>query len=179
MIEFAGTIGRMGVPVAVVLAGLVMLFGRKNYFDAFLRGARQGLQTAVGLLPTLCALVVAVCILNASGASELLSGWLSPVAGALGIPADLLPLLLTRPFSGSASMAVYDRLLQESGPDSFCALCASVIMGSSDTVVYVLTVYFSAAGIRKTRHAFPCAFAVMFFCIFFSCFLCRIWFNAA
>ena len=123
MIEFAGTIGRMGIPIAVVLAGLVMLFGRKNYFDAFLRGARQGLQTAVGLLPTLCALVVAVCILNASGASELLSGWLSPVAGALGIPADLLPLLLTRPFSGSASMAVYDRLLQESGQFLLRAVC--------------------------------------------------------
>lgn len=177
MIKMAGIVGQMGIPLAVMLAGLVMLFGKRNYFEAFLRGARQGLQTAVGLLPTLCALVVAVCILNASGASELLAAWLSPFASSLGIPAELLPLLLTRPFSGSASMAVYDQLLKQYGPDSFCALCASVIMGSSDTVVYVLTVYFSAVGIKKTRHAFPCAFAVMLFCIFFSCFLCRIWFN--
>ncbi len=154
-----------------------MLLGKKPYFDAFLRGARQGLQTAVTLLPSLCALVVAVSILQASGASAFLSNLLAPAAEAIGIDSALLPLILTRPFSGSASMAVYSQLLEQSGPDSFCALCASVIMGSSDTVIYVLTVYFSSVQIRKTRYAFPCAFAVMLFCIFFSCFLCRLWFR--
>jgi len=62
------------------------------------------------------------------------------------------------------------------GADSFVGMCASVIFGSSDTVVYVISVYFSSIGVRRTRWAFPCAFAVMLFCIFFSCFLCRIWF---
>ena len=83
----------------------------------------------------------------------------------------------TRPFSGSASAATLSDLLSRVGADSFTGLCASVIYGSSDTVVYVVSVYFSSVGIRRTRWALPCAFAVMLFCIFFSCFLCRICFT--
>ena len=154
-----------------------MLIGRRDYFAAFTRGAAEGLKTAVGLLPTLCALLTAIAMLNASGAVELFSGWLTPLFSRLGVPSELLPLLLTRPFSGSASTAAFTDLLEHVGADSFAGLCASVIFGSSDTVVYVITVYSSAVGIRRTRWAFPCALAVMLFCIFFSCFLCRLWFR--
>jgi spore maturation protein B len=120
--------------------------------------------------------MVAVAMLNASGAVEFAARLLSPPADAVGVPADLLPLLLTRPFSGSASTAGFAALLERLGPDSFTGLCASVIFGSSDTVVYIISVYFSSVGIKQTRHAFPTAFAVMLFCIFFSCFLCRLCF---
>ena len=170
------TISALAMPLVAAAVGLVMLFGRRDYFSAFTRGAMEGLKTAVRLLPTLCALLTAISLLNASGAVEMLAGWLSPAAGAIGVPQELLPLLLTRPFSGSASTAAFTDLLSRVGPDSFAGLCASVIFGSSDTVVYVITVYCSSVGIRRTRWAFPCAFAVMLFCIFFSCFLCRIWF---
>ena len=166
------------VPFVVTAAGMCCLFGRrKNYFDAFLTGARGGLETAVGLLPTLSALLVGVRMLSASGALHDLSALLAPAADAIGLPADLLPLLLVRPFSGSSSNATFSALLKELGPDSFPALCASVIMGSSDTLFYLFAVYFSAAGIRRTRYALPCALAVMLFCIFFACALCRIFFG--
>jgi spore maturation protein B len=120
--------------------------------------------------------MVAVSMLNACGIIDLLSEHLSPLAQKIGLPSELLPLLITRPFSGSASTAAYGKLLEEVGADSFAGLCASVIFGSSDTMVYVISVYFSSVGIRHTRWSFPCAFAVMLFCIFFSCFLCRLWF---
>ena len=171
------TISALAMPVVAALVGALMLFGKKDYFSAFTRGAMEGLKTAIRLLPTLCALLTAISLLNASGAVERLSSLLAPGARAIGVPQELLPLLLTRPFSGSASTAAYTDLLARVGPDSFAGLCASVIFGSSDTVVYVITVYCSSVGIRKTRWAFPCAFAVMLFCIFFSCFLCRIWFS--
>lgn len=158
------------------MVGAFMLFGKRDYFAAFTRGASEGLHTAVKLLPTMVALMVAVAILNASGAVDLLSEVLTLPAERLGVPSELLPLLVTRPFSGSASTAAYSTLLSEVGADSFVGMCASVIFGSSDTVVYVISVYFSSVGIRRTRWAFPCAFAVMLFCIFFSCFLCRLWF---
>ena len=119
---------------------------------------------------------MAISMLNASGAVTLLSLVLAPVAQCIGIPSDLLPLLITRPFSGSASTAAFSSLLDQVGADSFTGLCASVIFGSSDTVVYVISVYCSSVGIRHTRWSFPCAFAVMLFCIFFSCFLCRLCF---
>jgi len=121
-------------------------------------------------------LMVAVAMLNASGAVDFAAKLLSPIADITGLPTELLPLLLTRPFSGSASTAGYTTLLNQVGPDSLAGLCASVIFGSSDTVVYIISVYFSSVGIKHSRHAFPIAFAVMLFCIFFSCFLCRLCF---
>ena len=164
------------VPAVIVCIGLLMLLGKKDYFGAFLEGAKEGLHTTVRLLPTLVALLVAVSMLNASGLLERLATYLSPAASAIGVPSELLPLLLTRPFSGSASTASYTALLSEVGADSFAGLCASVCFGCSDTVVYVISVYTSAVGIKKTRYALPCAFAVMLFCVFFSCFLCRVCF---
>jgi spore maturation protein B len=95
----------------------------------------------------------------------------------LGVPSELLPLLLSRPFSGSAATASYAALLDTLGADSFAAACASVIMGSSDTAVYVVTVYFSSIGIKKTRYALPVSLALMLFCVFFGCFLCRVCLN--
>ena len=165
------------LPLFMGAVGSILLFGRRgNYFDAFVRGATEGLRTAVGLLPTLAALTVAISMLNASGLVALLAEWLRPLAEPLGVPGELLSLLLIRPFSGGASLATYGDLLARYGADSLVGLCASVIYGSSDTVVYVITVYCSSVGIRRTRWAFPCAIAVMIFCIFFSCFLCRVWF---
>jgi spore maturation protein B len=168
------TVSALAMPLAVSAVGLLCLSGKRNYFNSFLQGARQGLESAVGLLPTLIALMVAVSMLNASGVTRVLADWLSPHASALGVPSELLPLLLTRPFSGSASTAAFSTLLREAGADSLAGLCASVIFASSDTVVYVISVYFSAIGVRRTRYAFLTAVAVMIFCIFFSCFFCRL-----
>ncbi|MBO5898920.1 MAG: spore maturation protein, partial [Clostridia bacterium] len=134
----------------------------------------EGVRTAVRLLPTLTALLVAVGMLRASGAVETVGAWLSPVLLRVGVPSELTPLLLTRPFSGSAAMATYSSLLTEVGADSFTAACATVVMGSSDTAVYVISVYFSSVGVKKTRYALPLSLVLMVFCIFFSCFLCRL-----
>jgi len=165
------------MPLVVLAVGVIMLFGKHDYFAAFCAGAKDGLKTAVGLLPTLSALIVATSMLHASGAVDRLANLLAPAANAIGIPSEILPLLVTRPFSGSASTASYTELLARVGPDSFAGLCASVIFGSSDTVVYIISVYFSSVGIRRSGSAFPCAFAVMLFCVFFSCFLCRLCFS--
>ncbi len=167
----------LAVPLVVAAVGAICLFGKKNYFHFFLTGAADGLHTAVELLPTLVALLAAVRMLSASGLLADVADLLSPAAAAIGLPAELLPLLLSRPFSGSAATAAYSALLADSGPDSFPALCASVIMGSSDTVVYICAVYFGTARVRHTRHALPCAFAVMLFGIFFSSAVCRFFFG--
>ena len=168
----------LAMPLVVLAVGIIMLMGKRDYFAAFCAGARGGLKTAVGLLPTLSALIVATSMLHASGATAYLASLFAPVADAIGIPSELLPLLVVRPFSGSASTAAYSSLLEQYGADSFISLCASVIMGSSDTLVYVISVYFSSVGIKKSRHAIPCALFVMLFCIVFSCIVCRLRFKA-
>ena len=170
------SVAKLTLPLVIAGVG-AMLFTGKSRFDSFLSGAKDGLSCAIRLLPTLVALLVAVRMFNACGAVELIGRWLSPLCDAIGLPHELLPLLLTRPLSGSASTAAYSELLATYGADSFPALCASVIMGSSDTMIYVISVYFSSLGLSKSRHAYPAATAIMLLCIFFSCLVCRLWFK--
>ncbi len=167
------TIGAFPLPLVMLLLGVLMLSGRRDPFSSFVKGAHAGARTLLSLLPAILSLSVAIAMLRASGILEVAARALAPFAARLGLPEELLPLLLTRPFSGAASTAALSDLFAQVGADSFPGLCASVIFGSSDTVVYVISVYCSSVGLRHTRHAFPVAFAVMLFCIFFSCFLCR------
>lgn len=170
-------ISSLAIPLAIFAAALLILVSKKPYFDDFTAGAKEGIEGAVKLLPTLVALVVGIKMLNASGVSGALASLLSPIFSKIGVPSELLPLLITRPFSGSAANASFYALISEYGPDSFVSLCASVIMGSSDTMVYIIALYFSSVGIKKGRHAFVSAFLVMIFCVFFACFLCRFYFS--
>lgn len=178
ILKAAQTISYYAIPLILLLCSLLILaFPKKKLFDGFLEGAEGGIKTAIGLLPSLIALLCAIKLLSASGFTEIVANYLSKLTDKVGIPSEILPLLLTRPFSGSASTAIYENLITGLGPDCFASLCASVIMGSSDTVVYIISVYFSSVGVKNTRYAMPCALAVMIFCIFFGCFVCRLRFN--
>ena len=161
----------------MVAVGILTLFGKKNYFSAFIDGTSSGIRSCIKLLPTFCALIVAVNMLNASGAVDFLANVANPWLSKVGVPGEILALILTRPVSGSASMATYSELLKKCGADSLAVLCASVIMGSSDTLIYIISVYFSSAGLKKSRHAYICALITMIFCTFFSCLIARLWFN--
>lgn len=166
------------IPAVIAVVAILMFFGKRDYFSVFCGGASGGLSASVKLLPSLCAVMVALRMFSASGAVDLLTTLLSPIGDRIGVPSEIFPLLVTRPISGSASNGAFAELIETCGPDSFPALCAAVLMGSSDTLIYVIAVYFSGTGVRSTRHAFPVAVAVMLFCIFFSCLLCRLFFNA-
>ncbi len=126
-----------------------------NVFDAFIDGAKQGFDTSISLIPYLIAIMVAVGMLRASGFFELLGQWLSPVLSAIGMPSELLPLALIRPFSGSAASGVMAELIHQHGGDSFIAKTAATMMGGTETTFYVIAVYFGAVNIRRTRHAIP------------------------
>ena len=165
------------IPIVMLFAGAFMFFGKKDYFAAFCHGATEGMKTAAKLLPSLCAVMVALKMFVASGAVKLVTDLLSPVMKAVGIPGEMVPLLVTRPISGAASNGAFVSLMEQTGADSLPAICAAILMGSSDTLVYVIAVYFSGVGIRKTAHAVPVATAVMIFCVFFSCFLARLFFG--
>ena len=124
-----------------------------------MRGAREGLDTALGILPSLLALLTAVSMLRASGAIECLADLLGPVLAKVGIPAETLLLTLIKPFSGSGALAAGADILREFGPDSFIGRVAAVMLGSSETTFYTIAVYFGAAGVTKTRYAVPAALA--------------------
>jgi len=143
--------------VPALVAGFV-LYGalrRVPVYDAFVEGARDGFHVAVRILPYLLAVLVAVSMLRASGALELLVGWLAPLTSPLGLPAEVIPMALLRPLTGSGAFAVLAAVLEDPaiGPDSYAGYLASTIQGSTETTVYVLAVYFGAVGIRRVRHA--------------------------
>ncbi len=172
------TLSKLAIPsVLLICAVLILLMPKKDLFSEFTDGAKNGLHTAVKLLPTLTALLCAVKLLSASGLPLAVGELIRPFTDALGVPSELLPLLVMRPFSGSASLAMYSDLIADVGVDTFISFCASVIMGSSDTTVYIIAVYFSSVGVKKTRYAFPCAIAALIFGIFFSCFISRLCFK--
>lgn len=177
--ETVERLAALSIPLAVAVTAFILLFSKKVSFDHFLSGAKEGLDCARTLLPSLVAVLAAVKMLSASGVLDFLLGLISPFTDLIGVPSELLPLLLTRPFSGSASTGAFSELLSSCGADSFPAFCASVIMGSSDTLVYILSIYFSSVGVKKTRYAFPCALAVMCFSVFFCCLISRLFFKGA
>lgn len=171
------TLPALLVPLVLALAAFPLASSKKDYVSAFRAGAEEGLRTAVGLLPSLVLLLTALSMLSASGFVEFLASHLAGACRAVGIPAEILPLALTRPFSGAASTAGYAELMETYGPDSFPALCAAVLMGSSDTAVYVVSVYFSGAGVGRTRHALPAALLTGVFALVLACLLCRLFFG--
>ena len=170
-------IAAFSVPLVVTLAAVFMLFSKKVSFDAFGKGAEEGIACAFKLIPTLCVVIVGTKMLMASGAADFLAELITPVTSFLKVPSELITLLITRPFSGSASMATYSALMKELGADSFPAFCASVIMGSSDTIVYIIGIYFASVGVKRTKYALPVAFLVMLFCIFFGCAISRVFYK--
>ncbi len=141
------------IPVFVALVIVFALLRRVNVFEAFVEGAKEGVPMATRLVPYLVAMIVAVGLFRDSGAMDLLSHLLLPVLDALQVPAEILPLAVMRPVSGGSALAVTTELLHSYGPDSFIGRLASTMQGSTDTTLFVLTVYFGAVGIRKSRHA--------------------------
>ena len=151
------------MPIAVLILALLLYaaFRHVNVFDAFREGAAQALPLLRTILPTLALFSAAMSLLRESGAAAALSSLLSPVFSALGVDAPLLPLLLVRPFSGSAAVAALSDLFTQYGPDSRIGLTASVLLGSSETIFYTLALYFGGIGIKKTRFTVPVALFAM------------------
>jgi len=175
--EWIYKVSYLTVPLILCAVGTIILFSKnKNLFSEFTKGAEDGLKSAIGLLPVLASLITAVSMFSASDAGEIIAELLSPVVGTLGIPAELIPFLVIRPVSGGASMAMLGGILEEYGAESFVGRCAAVIMGSSDTVIYIIAVYFASVNIRKTRYALPAAFLTMMFSVFLCCAVSRLFF---
>lgn len=122
-------------------------------YETFVEGAQEGFWVAVKILPYLVAIFLAMSIFRSSGAIDLATRVFSPFLGALGIPADLVPLMIVRPLSGSGSFGLMTNLIHHWGPDSYVGRLASIMQGSTETTFYVITVYFGSVGIKKVRYS--------------------------
>lgn len=145
------------LPLWMIGVSLYALARKQDLYGALLQGGKEGLKLVFSIAPALVVLLTAVHMLRASGAMEQLSHCLAPFCEAVGIPAETLPLMLIRPFSGSAALAVGADLMQTYGADSPIGRTAAVMLGSSETTFYTISVYFGSVGIKKTRYAIPAA----------------------
>ena len=143
-----------GLLAAVAVWGTAR---RVDVYGALSTGAAQGLRVTVQIFPALLGLMTAVSMFRASGALEWLTALCAPALEQLGIPPELMPLMLIRPISGGGALAVGSDLIQSCGPDSYPGRVAAVMLGSTETTFYTVAVYFGAAGILRTRYAIPAA----------------------
>ncbi len=157
MREALEVVSRWALPLLVAGIPLWALTRRVNVYSAFLAGAKEGFETGVRIIPPLVAIVVALGMLRASGAMDLLARAVAPLTSAVGIPAPVVPLLLVRPLSGGGALGVVGDVLRSEGPDSDAGRLVSVMAGSTETTFYVLAVYFGSVGVKDSRYALPCA----------------------
>lgn len=150
----------LGTYVLLMFISSVLIFAlaRKTaIFDCFLEGAKSGMKNAISILPALVALLFAVKLLTASGITDALTRSLSPMLEKIGFPAEVLPLCVLSPLSGSGSLSAFQEILAEYGADSYIGRVASVIAGATETTFYAVTVYYGAIGVKKIRHTIAAA----------------------
>ena len=147
------------IPVLLLVICAIAIGKRADPYSIMLQGTEAGLKIIIRLIPIYILLMTSVSMLRASGALDILNSLLAPVFQFFGIPPQTCLLVLIRPFSGSAALAIGTELMAEYGPDSTIGRTAAIMLGSTETTFYAISVYCGAAGIRKTRYAIPAALA--------------------
>ena len=169
-----------------LLLGIILLFlaagawKKAPVYETFIEGAKEGFQVAVGIVPYLVAILVAVGALRASGALDAFLGAIKHAVGLFAIDSrwvDAMPTALIKPLSGGGARGMMVETMKTFGPDSFPGRLSCVIQGSTETTFYVLAVYFGSVGIKKTRHALPCALVAEVTGVIASIFVCYLFFR--
>src|SRR5690554_2156186 len=162
------------IPFLLLITLLYALIKNIPVYDSFVEGAKEAITLVVKILPYIAVIMLAIELMQISGLSRILGKAVSPVFGFLGIPTELSELLILRPLSGSGSLSLLEKIYEDYGVDSYVARCASVIMGCSDTILYIVAVYFSTSKDKKSGLAIPISLAATFLGAILSCALCRI-----
>ena len=140
------------IPVLVFYIVAYGVLNKTNVYEEFVKGAKDGLKTVVGIAPTLVALMTAVGVLRASGFLHFLGNLVRPLSERAGFPAELVPLAFIKMFSSSAATGLVLDIFKTYGTDSLIGLIASIMMGCTETIFYTMSVYFMTAKVRRTRH---------------------------
>jgi spore maturation protein B len=156
-----------GIPAYSFMRGV-------KVYETFVDGAKEGFQLVIRIIPYLVAMIVAIGMFRASGGFEIISQFFSPVLNKIGMPSDILPLALIRPFSGGAAKGVLADIIHTNGGNSYISHLAGTIMGSTETTFYVIAVYFGAVSIRRTRHAIAAGLLADFTALIASLWICHV-----
>ena len=141
------------MPIIVIIILIYGLYKKVDIFDTFLLGVKEGLKSSINLFPTIFAMIIAINLLTRSGFILDLSNTLKPIFNKISFPVEVLSLAILRPISGSASLSMLSEILSTYGPDSFIGRLASIMQGSTDTTIYIISLYFASIGVKKIRYS--------------------------
>lgn len=166
----------LAIPTIVLLILLVALLKKTDIFNEFIKGVKFGVDTVYGIFPSLLGLIVAISVFRESGVMDIIISLLNPIAKLFDMPKEVLPLVLLRPISGSASLAMTSDLMKIHGADSFIGRLASVIMASTETIIYTLSIYLGCIGIKKIKYTLLIALIVQLFSVYVATVCCKYFF---
>ena len=170
--EVLNCISLFFIPGIITLVVFFGIYKRAPVYDLFIEGTKDGLKTAMELMPFIVAIFIGIEALVSSGAMQFLENVMGPVFLFFGVPRELISLILLRPVSGSGALVLVEKIISQYGPDSFVGRSASVMVGSCETIFYVLAVYFGATSVKNIRHAFSAGVIGYIAAIFASLLAC-------
>ena len=140
------------IPIIFLLIITYGMFKGRKVYEWFIEGAKEGLKVTLRIFPYLLAMIIAVQIFREAKLMDLLNNLIAPLANLIGLPKDLIPLIIIKPLSGSGAIGIFTDIIKSIGADSKSGLIASVVMGSTETIFYTITVYFGAIKVKRIRH---------------------------
>ncbi len=162
------------LPIVFILLFFYCIIKKVPAYDYFVSGSKNAFDLVISIMPYIVAIMLFASIMSVSGVSLFLSKIFAPVFNIFGIPPEISELVLLRPFSGNGSLAILKNIFLEYGPDSYIGHCAAVVVGASDTVFYVVAVYFSTTNIKKLGYVIPVCLIASFVGTVVSCLFCRL-----
>jgi spore maturation protein B len=173
MFELVGIISAWAIPLLLLVIPLFAYFRKVKVYEVFVEGATEGFHTAIRIMPFLIAMMIAISLFKVSGAMELLATVLGPALTYLQVPAELVPLAIMRPLSGTGALGITTEILNTYGADSLVGRMASTILASTDTTLYILTVYFGSVGIKNVRYSVVVGLIGDFVGFFAAIYICQ------
>lgn len=177
MMKLITIFSNMIIPIIFILIIIYGYLNKVEVYDTFIEGAKEGLNVVVDIVPTLIGLMVAVGILRASGALDILTKLVKPFANFIGFPSDAIAISIMKPISSSAATGLFIDILKKYGADSFISRFTAVMLGSTETIFYTMSVYFMSVNIKKTRHTLKGAVIANLVGIFAALYICLIFFK--
>ena len=174
MSELLSIISVIFLPLLITFIIAYGIIKKVQIYNVFIEGAKEGLTTCIDILPFIISIFIAIEAITVSGAMEFIENIAKPFFEFLMIPEELTSLIFLRPVSGSGSLVVAEAVMEETGPDSFAGRAASVMVGSCETVFYVLALYFGVTSVKKMRHAFTAGLIGYITGIFASVYICMV-----
>lgn len=174
------TLRIISIAIIPAIMSIILIHGYIKgikLYDCFIEGAKDGLKTAIRIMPNLIAIFIAIGIFRRSGAMDILVSIFNPVGKILGIPKEVIPLVIMRPISGSGALGVVQDIVNTYGADSFVGRVASTMMGSAETIFYTMAVYFGAVGIKDSRYTLKAAMISHLAAVLASVFVCGLVFG--